>query len=64
LPAEKQDQVFDLVESVAAGRLAPAPASMPWSEGGFSAFSLSRAMRDPDDDPVVYTKDDLRERWH
>ncbi len=65
LPADKQHQVFDLVEALAAkgGARTGAPEQADWPEDGFAEFSVGQALRDLGDDLVVYTKDDLREHW-
>lgn len=67
LPKDKQDEVFDFVEFLAS-RVAASGAGdkrdgEEWSEADFAAFSMGQAMRGMEDDPVTYSRDDLRERW-
>jgi len=69
LPMDKQDEVFDFVEFLAArcGVSGPAPSAThskgDWSDAKFSDFSMGQALRGMEDDPTTYTQDDLRERW-
>ncbi len=67
LPEDKRAEVFDFVEFLAS-RFASSGATEKreageWDEAGFSTFSFGQALRDMDDDPVVYSRDDLRENW-
>jgi hypothetical protein len=34
-----------------------------WTNQDFSEFSMQQAQRGMEDDPVIYTDADLRERW-
>jgi hypothetical protein len=67
LPEDKQTEVFDFVEFLASrfsiASAGEANEQAEWSEEGFASFSLSHALRDMDDDPVSYGRDDLREVW-
>jgi len=66
LPDDQQSQVLDLIERLSGQPVSArdaGPDQGEWTESGFAAFSLSQALRDMEDDPVVYTVDDLRERW-
>lgn len=66
LPREKQAEVFDFVEFLVARSGLVAGKSIDhvdWTDAEFSAMSMQQAMRGIEDDPVVYTRDDLRERW-
>lgn len=66
LPREKQAEVFDFVEFLVARSGLAAGKSIDhvdWRDAEFSAMSMQQAMRGIEDDPVVYTRDDLRERW-
>jgi hypothetical protein len=62
LPRDKQAEVFDFVEFLAARFTAPPP-DAEWTDGKFSEFSLGQALRGMEDDPVSYTTDDLSEKW-
>ncbi|KAA0574936.1 DUF2281 domain-containing protein [Azospirillum sp. B21] len=64
LPEDKQAEVFDFVEFLSA-RVAASKESKEeeWSESQFSKFSMKQAMRGMEDDPVTYSRDDLREVW-
>ena len=66
LPREKQAKVFVFVEfQVARSGLAAGKSidHVDWTDAKFSAMSMRQAMRGIEDDPVVSTRDDLRERW-
>lgn len=54
LPAEKQAEVFDFVEFLAA-RCGKGEAAGPWAERDFADLSLAQALRGLEDDPVTYT---------
>jgi len=66
LPRGKQVEVFDFVEFLAvqsglAGNKTLAHGE--WTEGEFSVLAMQQALRGMEADPVVYTSNDLRERW-
>ena len=66
LPQAKQAEVFDFVEFLSS-RSAIAN-SQPLARGElteaeFSAMAMQQALRGMEDDPIAYTRDDLRERW-
>lgn len=67
LPKDKQAEVFDFVEFLASRFAAPGVNDRrdmaEWTEADFANFSLGQALRDVDNDPVVYSRDDLRESW-
>lgn len=66
LPPEKQAEIYDFVEFIAARSSAVrANTEMrgDWTEAEFSRLSLAQAMRGLEDDPVTYSLDDLQERW-
>lgn len=64
LPEDKQAEVFDFVEFLAARFAASQVAEKDeWSESQFPEFSMEQAMRGMEDDPVTYSRDDLREVW-
>ena len=62
LPADKQAEVFDFVDFLAA-RFATHPPGADWTEREFSDFSLGQALRGMEDDPVTCSTDDLSENW-
>lgn len=64
LPKDKQAEVFDFVEFLAARFAASKGADKDeWAESQFAEFSMEQAMRGMEDDPVTYSRDDLREVW-
>ncbi|MDP2795452.1 MAG: hypothetical protein Q8O25_15455 [Sulfurisoma sp.] len=67
LPSEKQAEVFDFVEFLAArvGSMggARSPAHGDWTDAEFSNMAMAQALRGMENDPVAYTRDDLREQW-
>ncbi len=58
LPADKQAEVFDFVDFLAARS-----AGADCTDREFSDFSLGQALRGMEDDPVTYSIDDLSEKW-
>ncbi len=67
LPHEKQAEVFDFVEFLATrggstGGVAHL-AHSDWTDAEFSKMAMAQALRGIEDDPVAYTRDDLREQW-
>ena len=66
LPPEKQAEIYDFVEFIAtrgSDVVARPDPRGDWSEAEFSQLSLAQAMRGMEDDPVVYSLDDVKERW-
>ena len=67
LPAEKQAEVFDFVEFLT-DRFSKAKGTPydpgEWSDAEFSEFAIGQALRGMEDEPVLYTRDDLKEQWH
>ena len=64
LPAEKKAEVVDFVDYLAQRFGQPPPSIVTeWSEGEFSSFAMTQAMRGIEDEPVLYTEADLKERW-
>lgn len=66
LPQEKQAEVFDFVEFLAArvkGTEFAGVAHGDWSDAEFSALAMAQALRGSENNPVVYTRADLREQW-
>lgn len=67
LPEDKRAEVFDFVEFLASRFASPGMADRrdteDWEDAEFSTFGLGQALRGLDEDPVVYSHDDLRESW-
>ena len=65
LPQDKQAEVFDFVEFLAArsGIADTQPAHSEWTDAEFADMAMAQAQRGMEDDPVSYTAADLRERW-
>jgi hypothetical protein len=68
LPASRQQEVMDFVAFLEqryghAEALGSEPAS-DWTEQEYEAMSVHQAMRGLEDEPELYTDDDLKERWH
>jgi hypothetical protein len=66
LPADKQAEVFDFVEFLAdrfgKGKGTPF-ATGEWGDTEFSEFAMGQALRGMEDEPVLYTRNDLKEQW-
>lgn len=66
LPQDKQIEVFDFVEFLSA-RSGSAGEGRDthgdWTDAEFSNMAMTQALRGVEDDPVAYTRDDLREKW-
>ena len=66
LPQDKQAEVFDFVEFLST-RSGNADASRPvhgdWTDAEFSKMAMTQALRGIEDDPITYTRNDLREQW-
>lgn len=66
LPRDKQAEVFDFVEFLAARCGATTGKSLThdeWTDAEFSELSMHQALRGMDDETVTYTRADLREQW-
>ncbi len=66
LPREKQAEVFEFVEFLSA-RCDTATGKplthAEWTDADFSELSMRQALRGMEEEPVAYTREDLRERW-
>lgn len=66
LPRDKRAEVFDFVEFLAA-RCGTATGKTlthaEWTDTEFSELSMHRALRGMEEEPVAYTREDLRKRW-
>ncbi len=64
LPSEKQAEVMDFVEFLSARfGTGKALAEDDWTAAQFAELAMRQALRGLEDDPVAYTRDDLKERW-
>ncbi len=65
LPSDKQAEVFDFVDFLAVRCAQPlgTSESAAWTNNEFSELAMDHALRGIENDPVIYTKDDLREIW-
>ena len=64
LPAFRQQEVMDFVAFLEQRHDDSAQAEQAdWSEQQFRAMSVEQAMRGLDDEPEIYSEDDLMERW-
>jgi hypothetical protein len=66
LPPDKQVEVFDFIDFLASRSTTPGEpeiATDRWTNSEFSEISMSQAMRGMEEEPPLYTLDDLKERW-
>jgi hypothetical protein len=66
LPPDKQVEVFDFIDFLASRSTTPGEpeiATDGWTNSEFSEISMSQAMRGMEEEPPLYTLDDLKERW-
>jgi hypothetical protein len=66
LPRDKQAEVFDFVEFLAARCDASTNKPLPhaeWTNAEFSELSMRQALRGIEEDSVTYSHADLREQW-
>ncbi|MDO9052992.1 MAG: hypothetical protein Q7U37_03540 [Gallionella sp.] len=66
LPRDKQVEVFDFVEFLAArcgASTNKSPPHLEWTDAEFSELSMRQALRGMEDESVTYTRADLREQW-
>ena len=64
LPSFRQQEVMDFVAFLAQryGDI-PDNAQADWAEHQFQTMSMDQAMRGLDDEPDLYSVDDLKEHW-
>ena len=64
LPAFRQQEVMDFVTFLEQ-RYGTSTGDEPtdWSEHDFQAMSIEQALRGLEDEPELYSEDDLKERW-
>ena len=66
LPLDKQAEVVDFVEYLAARFATPLPQQRPdgdWDEVSFAEFSIAQAAMAAGSESVNYSLADLKERW-
>ncbi|WP_100639379.1 DUF2281 domain-containing protein [Marinobacter salexigens] len=64
LPPSKQQEVHDFVAFLEARYAKKNQDSQTsWTEHDFNAMSIEQAMRDIEDEPELYSLEDVRERW-
>lgn len=64
LPADRQQEVLDFVAFLEQRYgTAVEEDQADWSENHFQAMSIEQAMRGLEDEPDLYSTDDLKERW-
>lgn len=66
LPQDKRAEVFDFVEFLAAkSRVESGRQHQPeeWTDGEFAELAMRQALRGMEDDAVIYTQEDIKERW-
>ena len=66
LPEFRQQEVLDFVTLLEQryGHAEPAEAEqLDWSEQQFRAMSIEQAMRDDENEPDLYSEEDLMEKW-
>lgn len=66
LPQDRQEEVFDFVEFIAAksGVTIEKPlAPQAWTDAEFSELAMRQALRGMEDEAVSYTRADLKASW-
>lgn len=66
LPIEKQAEVFDFVDFLASRCKGDAHKPLvydEWTNAEFGEMAMNQALRGMEDEPSLYTLDDLKERW-
>ena len=66
LPPAQQAAVFDFIEFLASRSTTSQDqetAGGDWTNADFSTMAMSQAMRGMEEEPSLYTLDDLKERW-
>ena len=64
LPPSRQQEVIDFVAFLEQRYGTDLPdETSEWSDAQFKAMSIRQAMREIEDEPDIYTEDDLKERW-
>lgn len=64
LPPDKQAEVLDFIEFLASRNPTANDLNVDeWTNAEFSTMAMSQAMRGMEDEPPLYTADDLKEGW-
>ena len=66
LPQDKRAEVFDFVEFLAAKSGVASRRQHPpeeWTDREFAELAMRQALRGMEDDAVIYTQEDIKERW-
>lgn len=66
LPKDRQAEVFDFVEFLVARcgtQAGRTPAQAEWTDTEFTELAMRQALRGMEEEPAIYTRDDLQERW-
>ena len=66
LPPDKQAEIFDFVDFLVSRHTVAKQqkiADGEWTRAEFSQMAMSQAMRGMEEEPHLYTLDDLKERW-
>lgn len=66
LPPDRQAEVFDFIEFLVSRSITPDNrqiADDEWTNAEFSQMAMSGAMRGMEEEPPIYTLDDIKERW-
>jgi hypothetical protein len=64
LPASRRQEVMDFVTFLEQRHgVSPPSEQVDWSEQEFQAMSIEQSMRGLEDEPDLYSDDDLTERW-
>ncbi|MEH6561518.1 MAG: DUF2281 domain-containing protein [Marinobacter sp.] len=61
LPSMRQQEVMDFVLFL--DQQDKASSHSEWSDQAFQAMSVDQAMRGLEDEPEIYSEDDLKEHW-
>lgn len=65
LPPERRAEVLDFAQFLAARHKAGVNESQPtdWTADTYAQLSMAQALRGMEEDPVTYSRDDLKELW-
>lgn len=63
LPAHRQQEVFNFVTFLEQRYGAAKEEQADWPEKSFQAMSIEQAMRELEDEPDLYSEEDLKEHW-
>ncbi|MCP1318597.1 DUF2281 domain-containing protein [Halomonas sp. 707B3] len=63
LPSLQQQEVIDFVTFLEQRYAKKDSSHVEWTDEQFQAMSVEQAMRGLEDEPDIYSDDDLKERW-